>query len=775
MRHRLGVLLVAAALVPVAWSGQRGGADAAVLPPVAPVQQDLPAGPYIVQLRAGTDVEAFLARLGVDPAATLRYSEVFDGFAAVLSEEQARSVVADPSTAGIERDRQVHTMVDQSISPTGANNSWGLDRVDQRGSVLNGTYSYDTARDGTGVRAYVLDTGVYAAHSDFGGRAVTGWSYRSQPYFFAAQADHGGVAPLSNDFLGLDPGADWCTTPGHPYNDGDLDAYDRTFSAGATGTTDNNGHGTHVAGIIGGSTYGVAKNVTIVPVQALNSCGTGIASMIVKAIEWILEDHAGQDKAVVNMSLGFDQTVGLIDCVINGTNTTTSAPCANYLFKEGITVVAASGNAGVEDCSASPGSTFGTIAVGASGAVVSSAFVADVEPSYTNYGRCTDIFAPGTYVRSAWTAVSGNPDAVISGSSMAAPHVTGVVAGWLESQSAPGVLSNWPTLAWQFIKRTATCGAVSYHDATRTYLTPNRMLYAGTDVSAPCAPASVVAVAGNSQATVTWREVAAGNGADATAYTVTAGNGQTCSPPSLVTSTGNLSCVLTGLPNNATYTVSVTATNPAGTGPAATTTVTLGTPPTTTPTTSPTVPTTVPPTTSPPVTSAPTTTVPEVPPAPSSALSSSGNRSITVSWSAVVSTGPVTYVVTVAPGGYTCTTTGTACIFVGLANGTNYTFTVASRNSAGELSTSAASVSARPGFVVNIVKVKRSSRTSLARMVSSVSKGTRAYRVTSGKCRIVSGRLVAPAAAGTCKVRVSVARKAPYAAMSTTFTVSVTK
>ncbi|MFM9133075.1 MAG: S8 family serine peptidase, partial [Actinomycetota bacterium] len=523
MRRTLVALLLAAVLVPVAWAGQRGTADAATLAPVAPVPQDPAGGPYIVQLRPGTDTDAFLAGAGVAPGDAMRFTEVFNGFAAVLTQEQARAVAADPRTAAMEVDAPVRTMVDQSISPTGANNNWGLDRIDQRNSTLNGTYSYDAAKDGTGVTAYVLDTGVYAAHSDFGGRVTAGWSYRAQSYFFTTQADHGNKVPLGDNFLGVTPGSDWCTTTGHPYNDGDLDAYDRTLTPGADGTTDNNGHGTHVAGIIGGSTHGVAKSVTIVPVQALNSCGAGIASMVVKGIEWILTNHTGSNKAVVNMSIGFDVSVNSIDCSIHGPQPAIGKTCSgytNWLFNEGIVAVAASGNAGAEDCTASPGSTYGTIAVGASGAAVSSSFVADAEPSYTNYGRCVDVFAPGSYVKSAWTATSGSPTEIKSGSSMASPHVAGVVAGWLESQTAPGTLSTWPTLAWQHIKRTATCGAVTYYDASRTYLTPNRLLYAGTDVSVPCAPASVSAVAGSAQATVTWKEVAAGNGAEVSAYTV---------------------------------------------------------------------------------------------------------------------------------------------------------------------------------------------------------------------------------------------------------------
>ncbi|MEY4043967.1 MAG: hypothetical protein RL644_235, partial [Actinomycetota bacterium] len=418
MRRTFASLLLAAALVPVAWAGERNpGAAAAQGSPQATAPA---AGPYIVQLLEGTDPVAFLREAGISSDRTLEFSEVFDGFAGVFTEAQIVRIAGDWRVASFEPDRIVHTQVDQTVNPTGANYSWGLDRIDQRGGTLNGTYSYDAARDGTGVTAYVLDTGVYAAHSDFGGRVSAGWSYRADSYFFTAQnafddPNSDGIVPrvpLSDDVLGVTPpGSDWCTTTGHPYNDGDLDAYDRPASAvsGADGTTDNNGHGTHVAGIIGGSTYGVAKNVTIVPVQALNSCGSGLSAMLVRGIEWILTHHTGSAKAVVNMSLGFDVTVGSIDCVINGTNTLTGATCSNYLFKEGIVVVAASGNTGQEDCTASPGSTFGTIAVAASGASVSGNFAPDAEPSYTNFGQCVDMFAPGSWVKSTWTAVSGNP------------------------------------------------------------------------------------------------------------------------------------------------------------------------------------------------------------------------------------------------------------------------------------------------------------------------------------------------------------------------------
>jgi hypothetical protein len=158
-----------------------------------------------------------------------------------------------------------------------------------------------------------------------------------------------------------------------------------------------------------------------------------------------------------------------------------------------------------------------------------------------------------------------------------------------------------------------------------------------------------------------------------------------------------------------------------------------------------------------------------------SASSSTSNKSVTISWPAIVATGTVTYVVTVSPGGYTCTTTGTSCTFIGLANGTNYTFSIVTKNSVGAVSSSKVSVSARPGFTVYVTKVRRSTRTVLSRMVGTVSKGTRTYSVTSGRCRISAGRLVAPATTGTCKVKVSVARKAPYAAMSTTFLVTVSK
>ncbi|MEY4043965.1 MAG: hypothetical protein RL644_233, partial [Actinomycetota bacterium] len=215
-----------------------------------------------MQLHEGTDPVAFLREAGISPDATLEFSEVFDGFAGVFTGAQIARIAGDWRVASFEPDRIVRTQVDQTVNPTGADYAWGLDRIDQRGSTLNSTYSYDTARDGTGVTAYVLDTGVYAAHSDFGGRVSAGWSYRADNYFFTSQPSHGNMIPLSDTFLGITPGNDWCTTTGHPYNEGDLDAYDRTFSAGANGTTDNNGHGTHVAGVIGGTASGVAKNVT---------------------------------------------------------------------------------------------------------------------------------------------------------------------------------------------------------------------------------------------------------------------------------------------------------------------------------------------------------------------------------------------------------------------------------------------------------------------------------------------------------------------------------
>jgi subtilisin family serine protease len=212
------------------------------------------------------------------------------------------------------------------------------------------------------------------------------------------------------------------------------------------GKVDNDGHGTHVAGTIAGISSGVAKAVSIVPVRVLDSCGAGTTTMVLKGLNWILADHQPGEKAVVNMSIGFEDTATIIDTAIKS------------LLAEGIVVVAASGNDGQSACGITPASTQGTISVGASNST-------DGEPYFTNFGECVDIFAPGQSIVSTWPKDETliNTYAGVTGTSMAAPHVAGAVARYLQSET---VTSATPANAWNWLKTNATCNAITYYKSS---------------------------------------------------------------------------------------------------------------------------------------------------------------------------------------------------------------------------------------------------------------------------------------------------------------------
>ncbi|MBL0885752.1 S8 family peptidase [Myceligenerans indicum] len=276
------------------------------------------------------------------------YSDAVKGFETTMSESAARRLAADPSVAYVEQNAVVHATGTQSPTP-----SWGLDRIDQQSLPLDDSYTYPNS--GTGVTAYIVDTGIRMTHQDFGGRAVSG----------------------------IDT------------VDGDNDA------------TDCNGHGTHVAGTVGGSSYGVAKNVDLVAVRVLDCSGSGTYAGVIDGINWVASDHAAGDPAVANMSLGGGLSQAVNDAV--------AAAVA-----DGVTFAVAAGNERRNACRTSPASEPTAITVGATTS-------SDDRASYSNYGECLDIFAPGSSITSAWST-SDTATNTISGTSMATPHVTGAAA-----------------------------------------------------------------------------------------------------------------------------------------------------------------------------------------------------------------------------------------------------------------------------------------------------------------------------------------------------------
>ncbi|MEY3588243.1 MAG: hypothetical protein RJA47_839 [Actinomycetota bacterium] len=742
----VALLALVAPLCAVGAADASSGGSARVSVPVSET------GRYIVQLRGSADPASFMSVMGIDDAGAVLYRNVFSGFSAVLGTDQVRALLDDPQVASVEADQIVTLQADQTNGPVSTNipNSgvlpWGLDQIDQRGGAADGHYVYTA--DGTGVRVYVLDTGVNAAHADFGARVVDGWSYRTSSTYISnivsfmntASAPYGGSCK---------------NVPGYSANihPTDVDTFDQTVTAGDKGKTDNEGHGTHVAGIVGGSLTGVAKNVTIVPVRILNSCGISTTTVTNAGLDWILSDHTPSQKAIVNMSIGFTGRPASFETKISS------------LLAEGIPVVAAAGNDPAADpCTTAPAGTPGTISVGA-------VWHSLTETYYSAHGQCVDIFAPGgtplvngspAGVNSTWHYLSTDSSNTStykneSGTSMAAPHVAGAVAQYMQGLTLPADVTTVPGLAWAWLKQNATCDVVTYYDPSRTQQSPNRFLNTGSSAVAPCAPRNVTVSQAAGQSVVAWDEVATGNGSAVTGYQVTT----TPSTAGCTTNASTFTCTLTGLADGTTYTVSVKAINGVGAGTAGTKSLIAGVSGTTT--------TVAPTTTEAPTTTTTTTTVVPDPVTPTTAnATTSSTNKLTISWPAVNVSGTVEYTVTISPGGVSCTTRATSCTFAGVKSGTNYSFTITARNVVGSVAGSSYKFSATAGFTVKLQSVKVRSRTLLSRIVTSPSKGKRTYKVTSGRCTISTGRLVAPTKAGTCRFRVSIAKSGSYPAMSTT-------
>lgn len=309
-----------------------------------------------------------------------------------MTATQARRLAADPAVRMVEQDRVVRLTATQK-KPT-----WGLDRVDQRGRTLSKTYR--ATADGDNVHAYVIDTGIRVSHKQFGGRASYGY-----------------------DFVGNDTKADDC-----------------------------NGHGTHVAGTIGGSTYGVAKKAKLVAVRVLDCRGEGMISDVIDGIDWVTANAV--HPAVANMSLGGDYSPSLDFAVQDA-------------IDSGITFVVAAGNENMPAMLGSPAGVPDAITVAATDAK-------DRRASFSNYGSVVDIFAPGVNIVSS-VASSNTARGTYSGTSMAAPHVAGAAALLLDA--APGLT---PAQVRAKLVSNATKGRVTGRAGS-----PDRLLYVPAPPKAP--------------------------------------------------------------------------------------------------------------------------------------------------------------------------------------------------------------------------------------------------------------------------------------------------
>lgn len=361
MQRGLSSAAVMAALVFTACSDVTAPTGAASLKTDAADAQERTG--YIITFRNGvSDAPGLARRLAAANGGEVGYvyTTAMKGFSAQLTPAAAAALARNPNVEAIELDGVV------SIEATQSGATWGLDRIDQANLPLSGTYTY--TRTGAGVRAYIVDTGILPTHVEFTGRIIAGY----------------------------------------------------TAISDRNGTSDCNGHGTHVAGTVGGTTYGVAKGVTLVPVRVLNCRGSGTNSGVIAGVDWVAaQTHR---PAVANMSLGGGASTALDNAVTNAVNA-------------GITFVVAAGNSNVDACTASPARAPAAITVGATTNT-------DARASYSNFGSCVDIFAPGSSITSAWYK-SNTQTNTISGTSMASPHVAGVAALYLQGGNAsPATVTN---------------------------------------------------------------------------------------------------------------------------------------------------------------------------------------------------------------------------------------------------------------------------------------------------------------------------------------------
>lgn len=312
----------------------------------APVDQTR--STYLVTFKDGTNARSEAEALrGQGFDVRFVYENLFPGVAVDLPAAAAKGLAKNPNVSLVEPDSIM------TVNATQSGATWGLDRSDQRSRPLNGSFVYPDSA-GQGVKVYVVDTGIRASHTEFTGRMAPGYS---------------------------------------PIADGN-------------GTNDCHGHGTHVAGTVAGTSYGLAKKATIIPVRVLDCAGSGYTSWITAGLDWIAANR-GTTPSVANMSLG------------GGANTTIDN-AVSRLHNAGVPVVVAAGNSAANACNYSPARVGAAVTVGATTST-------DYRASYSNFGTCLDIFAPGSSITSA-SYSSDIGTATMSGTSMASPHVAGAAA-----------------------------------------------------------------------------------------------------------------------------------------------------------------------------------------------------------------------------------------------------------------------------------------------------------------------------------------------------------
>jgi len=351
------------------------------------------AGDYIVVFHDSvSDAPGLAKKLNAEHGGTLHftYGRAIKGFAATLPPAAVAALEHNPNVSFIEPDAVV-TVDGTQVNPM----SWGLDRIDQHALPFDNSYDYTA--DGTGVNAYVFDTGIRTTHIDFGGRASGAY----------------------------------------------------TAIADGNGTNDCNGHGTHVAGTIGGTTSGVAKNVRLYAVRVMDCGGSGSYSGIIAGLDWVVTN--GARPAVGNMSLGGPLNSALTTAIQNA-------------VKAGLTLAVAAGNSATDACTQSPANVPEAITVGASTST-------DAQASFSNFGKCVDIYAPGVSIVSSVMS-SDSAFGSGSGTSMASPHVAGAAAVYLSANPTAT-----PAQVASALVASATVDALSSVGVG----SPNRLLYARFD------------------------------------------------------------------------------------------------------------------------------------------------------------------------------------------------------------------------------------------------------------------------------------------------------